>query len=260
MPRRKKVVIGNWKMGPATLEEARSIFLSIRRAASSFRKTDVVICPSFVQMQPLSRLSNPKLQVGVQDVFFEAEGFFTGEVSAAQARNAGARYALCGHSERRVLGESAEQVAKKFSLILKAGMTAVLCIGEHERDRDGNFFSYLKDQILSGFSKIARQSISRSVILAYEPIWAIGRSSLEAMKPADVLQTTIYIRKVVNDAFGSRIAQALPILYGGSVTAENAGMIVSEGGVDGLLVGRQSLEPKGFITMLRNIDSGNVLR
>ena len=255
MARGKKLIVGNWKMNPPTVEEAKTIFSKIKRAAARLRHTEVVICPSDLHIVPLTKLSQrSKVVIGVQDVFWEDQGFFTGQISPAMARNAGARYAIVGHSEKRKLGETNEQVSLKLEVTVRDGLRAIVCVGEKARDREGLFFEELKNQILATLVHIPRGAFAHSVIVAYEPLWEIGRKDFQAMKVTDVHEISIFIRKVLNDAFGSE-ASRVPILYGGSVSSNNAAAIVHEGGIEGLLVGRQSLDAAAFSAILKQVDS-----
>lgn len=260
MQKRRKLIVGNWKMGPRTPEEAKLIFSKIKRAVLRLRKTEVVICPSHVHLPLLTKLSSRTgVSLGVQDVFWEAQGSFTGEISAAMAKNAGAAWVIVGHSERRMLGDTNSEVALKFEACLREGLSAIVCVGEKTRDRNGAFYEELKVQILETFSHAPKALLARKAVIAYEPLWAIGRSDFQAMKPSDIHETSIFIRKVINDAFGASVSE-LPILYGGSVSPENAWAIVHESGVDGLLVGRQSLLPQAFCDILTSVEKGHAKR
>ncbi len=255
MTRKKKLIVGNWKMNPQTLEEAKTIFSKIKRTVSRLRKTEVVICPSDLHLATLAKLSGrSKLSLGVQNVFWEDQGFFTGQISPAMARNVGAKYALVGHSEKRKLGETNEQVALKLEAIVRDKLFGILCVGEQERDKDGNFFSELRGQITSSLARVPAEFVSSSLILAYEPVWEIGRADLKAMKPMEVHETSIFVRKILHDMYGRNIAETVPVLYGGSVSPDNAEAIVHDGAVDGLLVGRTSLNSADFTELLLNVD------
>lgn len=255
MRRRKSILIGNWKMNPVTVAEAKRIFSGIKRVAAGAKRVSVIVCPSDIHLYPIALLAaKGKVALGVQDVFWEDRGFFTGQVSPAQAFDAGARFAIVGHSERRRLGDTNEQVAQKLASVVRDGMTAVLCVGELDRDRDGSYLSFLKDEITRSLSRVTAPVIGRSVLLAYEPVWEIGRRDLQAMKPQDIHETSIFLKKVLHDAYGAEVAQSVPVLYGGSVSPANAGTIVRDGGVDGLLVGRESLDPKDFGLIIKKLD------
>lgn len=241
-------------MNPESPEVARTIFLGIRRASQKLKRTQAVICPPAIFFGGLAKLASLKTAVGVQNLFWESKGPFTGEFSAVMAANAGARYAILGHSERRELGENSEMINKKILTAVNNGLIAILCVGEKERDAQGNYLSFIKQQLtvcLSGFQK---RDVG-NIVIAYEPVWAIGKSDQEAMKGGDVHEMLLYIRKILTEMFGREYSERVPILYGGSVSSQNTLDIVENGKIDGLLVGRQSLDPVQFKEILSIVDS-----
>jgi triosephosphate isomerase (TIM) len=257
MTKRKKIIVGNWKMNPKTAEEAKKNFSKIKRLAVKYDSVLTIICPSEIHLMSLVKISGKgAVRLGVQDVFEEDQGLFTGQVSSAMAYDAGARYAIVGHSEKRRLGETNEQVAKKIGVVVRDGLVTILCVGEKERDRDGNYLGFLKSEILESLGGVSRSDLASRIIIAYEPIWEIGRPDMQTMKPGDIHSMSIYIKKILNDAFGNEAAMEVPILYGGSVGSDSARIVVYDGEVDGLLVGRQSLDPEAFGLILKNINDG----
>lgn len=253
---KKKIIVGNWKMNPETSARAREIFSTISRRAKKFKQLEVVICPPAVYLglfKKSSAKTGKNFSLGVQDIFWERSGPYTGEISPAMALSLGASFAIVGHSERRARGETDLVVSKKALAAARAGLRAIVCVGERERDAGGAYFEFLKNQIKGSLAG-ARPRDLRRVLIAYEPLWAIGKSFKEAMKPADVYEMSLFIKKVLTDLFGKDAALAAPILYGGSVNFENAGLIVKEGEVEGLLVGRESLDPENFTKLLRTIN------
>ena len=239
-------------MNPETILEAKRIIKEIRKTSALLTRTDVAICPSLVHANlVLSAKSKAPLELGIQNVYHEESGAFTGEISAPMVRDLGASYVIVGHSERRAMGETDEIVSKKARSVIDAGMTAVVCVGEKVRDAQGAHLDPLRDQIKNSLAGITKKS-SKYIVLAYEPIWAIGAK--EAMDPAVVQEMAIFIRKILSDMYGQDEASSIKILYGGSVNFRNASDIVSRGGVDGLLVGRESVNPPGFVELLRVID------
>lgn len=247
--RGKKLIVGNWKMNPTTLAEARRIFGAAKRSAAKIRRAEAVICPPFLYLTTLAKSAKNarNLALGVQDIFWEIAGSYTGEISPTMVLNSGAKYAIVGHSERRVLGELDNQVAKKAVLALKLGLRPIVCVGESVRDEKGEYLGFLKNQIRNSLQGIT-EKLLENLIIAYEPVWAIGGK--EAMKPEQVEETGIFIRKILADLYGQEAVMKLPILYGGSVDAKNAEAIVYQGNVQGLLIGRQSLEPESFRAIL----------
>lgn len=254
---KRKLVIGNWKMNPDSLAEAKRIIKEVRRKTAGLTSTDVVACPPFlyvsllVSTRSLSK-STGQLLPGAQNVSTEERGSFTGEVSALMLRDLGVSHVIVGHSERRAMGETDEIVARKAVSVIEAGMTAVICVGEKIHDAQGEYLQPLKDQIKISLGKINRKYV-KYIVMAYEPLWAIGAK--EAMDPAVVQEMTIFIKKILSDMYGQDEAASVLILYGGSVNFRNAGDIVSKGGVDGLLVGRESVNSSGFVELLKVVDA-----
>lgn len=256
MKKIKRIVVGNWKMNPIDAEKAKEIVKGIQSAAQKVKNVSAVICPPFVYLEEAVKyISKSKakssISIGAQDVFWEAfEGSFTGEVSPVMLKNAGVKYIIVGHSERRELGENDEMVAKKVAAVLKEDLIAILCVGEKERDENGTYFEFLRQQIRASLAKTQKRYVG-NLIIAYEPIWAIGKSEYEAMKSKDVHQMVIFIKRILTDMYGAEEAAQVPILYGGSVSPRNTLDIVGGGEVQGLLVGRQSLDPESFSEILK---------
>jgi len=244
----KKLVVANWKLNPSTLEEADRIIKIISRA--KITGATLVVCPPAVF---LGRFTSRKMSLsfGVQDIFYETAGAFTGEYSALMAKSTGARFAIVGHSERRAYGETNKIVAKKVEASLKAKLGTILCVGEKERDTHGHYLSYLKAQIDESLEGVSKNHID-GLIIAYEPLWTIGERSRGAMEARDLHETALFVRKVLHDYFGKK-ALSIPILYGGSVDSENARTLIIDGQVDGLLIGRESIKPEHFLKIARSV-------
>ena len=236
----KKIVVANWKMNPENEEAAKRIFLYTKKISKKIRKTDIIVCPPFVYLPLLSSFAR-KVSLGAQDVFWEENGSYTGEVSARMIKGVGAKYVIIGHSERRALGDSDEIINKKIKAALNTGLSVILCVGEKERDPHGAYLEFLSNQIHLSLGKVSKKEFS-SIMVAYEPIWAIGAKSYKAIDGQELHETALFIRKTLSDMYGYTEAMDTPILYGGSVNAKNANEILTEGGVQGFLVGRQSLE------------------
>lgn len=248
----KKLIIGNWKMNPATLEEAKGIAQRTRRAAGALQRTEVVACPPFVYISAIaSKGEDDALVLGAQSVSYEQTGPHTGEVSVAMLKDLGVKYVIAGHSEERTRGDSDEMVAKKVKAIVEAGIQAVLCVGEKERDENGAYLETLKEQIKRSLDGVPANK-AKSIVLAYEPVWAIGAK--EAMVPEQVNEMGIFVRKVFSDIFSADQAHKAVVLYGGSVNSRNAAEIIKVGEVDGLLVGRESVNTPGFVELLKAVD------
>lgn len=251
MKKQKKLVVGNWKMNPLTVGEAKEIAGSVKKVMNSVRKTEVVLCPPFVYLGTLSKFKKGSLFLGAQNVHNEVSGSFTGEVSFSQVSEFGVDYVIIGHSERRKMGETDEIVNKKVKAVINSKMNAIVCIGESVRDHGGEYFDFIKNQIILALKDVSKKAIE-NVVIAYEPIWAIGAK--EAMSSRDLHEMSIFIRKVLKDLYGP-FADDVRILYGGSVDKGNAESLVKEGNVSGLLVGRESLKTKNFIELIKAVDS-----
>lgn len=251
MSKKKKLLVGNWKMNPETLDTAKSIVASVKRGMKKVTKTELVICPPFPFLSSL-KVTDKNISLGAQDVFWERAGSFTGEVGLPMLDDVGVASVIIGHSERRAMGETDDMVNKKVKIALSSGMRVILCIGEKERDSQGHFLALIKNQIVGALAKVDKKYIL-DLIVAYEPVWAIGKSDQDAMKGDSMHEMTIYIKKILSEMFGQDIGKTVPVLYGGSVSTANAEDIVKNGRVDGLLVGRQSLNPKEFIEIAQII-------
>lgn len=240
-------------MNPATRDEADKIAKGVSKAGAKFSKTMAVMCPPALYLATVAKLADKKkVFAGVQNISTEPKGSFTGEISAAMAKNAGALYAIIGHSERRKMGETNAQVNKKVHLALQNKLTPIMCIGEDTRDDEGKYLSHIKDQLKEGLVEIPEANLGK-IIIAYEPVWAIGASA--AMSAHEVHQMTIFITKSLMEIYKTRTRIKISVLYGGSVDPTNAFGILTEGEVDGLLVGRQSLDPAAFAEILRIANS-----
>ena len=250
----KKIVIGNWKMNPLTLKDAEKLFDSIAKSISRIKKTEVVICPPFIYLSELAKTQTSKIKLGAQDAFWADIGAFTGEVSPAMLYNIGAKYVILGHSERRVLGESNSDINKKLKESLNAGLRPILCVGERVRDESHGYFNLVKTQLEECLAGISKNSISK-IIIAYEPIWAISTTiNHRDATPADSQEMAIFIRKILADKFSSQ-AYKVKVIYGGSANEKDAKDFLRNGGVDGLLPGRASLNPNKFAEIVKVAES-----
>jgi len=251
-PQTKKLIVANWKMNPESLKEAKKLFTIIKKKNFNTRKLIAVICPPYLFESDLAmNYSGGKYKFGFQDIHFESDEKSTGEISTEMAKNSKVEYVIIGHSERRYNGETNDLVSKKINKTIKSGMTPIVCIGEEERDEHGRYLRFIERQIFESLDGISKVNLAK-IVIAYEPIWAIGKgkSSVEAR---EIYQMTIFIKKILNNLVGKNIAMNIPILYGGSVDADNTKDIIEMGEVDGLLVGRSSLNPHIFGDILNNL-------
>jgi len=239
------VLAGNWKMnqGPTAANAFLDVFLAAHAPRTD--RTVILFPPALTVAAVRSRLTErPDIRVGVQNVHAEEKGAFTGENSAAIAADAGAAFVLVGHSERRhVFGETDVESAKKCAKVVEHGMTPVLCVGEKIEQREhGETEQVVLHQLRTGLSMLDHDAI-RDVIIAYEPVWAIGTG--RTATPDDAAAVHRVIRAALVELVGDA-ARDIPILYGGSVTAVNASALLSADEVDGVLVGGASLDPAGW--------------
>jgi triosephosphate isomerase len=252
---RKRLVIGNWKQYIETAEAAGDFARALKRKTRGLSGVDVAVAVPAPFIAGISKVfeSSP-VRVGAQSVsgvgsFDSAQDkAHTGEMSAAMARSAGASFALIGHSERRALGDTNEVVHQQFVAAAQAGLVPVLCVGEREHTDDGAHFSVVAEQLVSALR--GAQSLASKLVVAYEPVWAIGKHADAAPSPASVREMIIFIRKTLADVLTRQAALRAPVLYGGAVEPENAPALIAESGVSGLLVGHASVSLDKFIAIL----------
>jgi len=255
--RGKRVVVANWKMHPETSGEAVREFEAIRKVGAKATHVQTVICPPYIYIDPMQKkVTGHRVVLGAQDCHWEREGSFTGEVSPYQLAKIGVEYVILGHSERRALGESDEMISHKVTNALKAGLKVILAVGETKRDPQGAFIDTLKKQIKQSLDKVPRKYLL-NLIVCYEPVWAISshaKSGFHGESPEDMFEMAIFVRKVLGGIAGRDLAAKIPVLFGGSVDVKNAESYLAEGGVDGFLVGRASLDPKSFKEIIKIAD------
>jgi triosephosphate isomerase len=245
---RRPVLAANWKMnnGPS---EARAFIAAFTARWTPHSDRTVIFFPPAIALTTVVHALGGRtdLGVGVQNIWTEDKGAFTGENSAPIAKSAGARYALVGHSERRhVFGETDAQTAKKCAVAVRNGLTPMLCVGELLAEREaGTTTDVVLRQLEAGVSELTPDAIA-SMAIAYEPVWAIGTG--RTATPADASAVHTAIRALVATKLGQR-ASEVPILYGGSVNTGNAKSLLSTPGIDGLLVGGASLDVDGWATI-----------
>ncbi|MBP9711858.1 MAG: triose-phosphate isomerase [Candidatus Pacebacteria bacterium] len=244
----KKIIVGNWKMNPPTQKEAEKLFSSIARGILRLKNAEVVVAAPYIYLPALKKISK-KLALGAQDAFAGDVGAFTGEVSMGMLARLGVKYVLVGHSERRALGETNIDINKKLKGALSSELLPILCVGESLRDENHSYFNLVKTQIEECLAGISKNSIER-IIIAYEPVWAISTTPDRKDATAALsMEMVIFIRKVLSDKFGSEAAR-VKIIYGGSVNEKDAEEFLRDGGIDGLLPGRASLDSKKFLKII----------
>ena len=247
---RTPLVIGNWKMH-GTLAEARALAGGIREGLKRPRGVQVVVCPPFTALAAVAEvLAGSLIQLGAQTCHHEPAGAHTGEIAPPMLVELGCRWVLLGHSERRKeVGESDAVINVKLRAALAHGLTPVLCVGETaEERRQGLTFTTVEGQLRAGLAGVAAEPLGK-VALAYEPVWAIG-TGVNAT-PGQAGEVHGYLRGLLSELASKEVAQAVRILYGGSVKAENVDGLVAEAEIDGALVGGASLNAAGFIAIVK---------
>ena len=248
---RKPIIAGNWKLNK-TIKEAVELVTLLKRNIRDAASVDVVVCPPFTALSDLSEiLMDTDIRLGAQDLFWEEKGAFTGEVSAALIKDAGASYVIVGHSERRqFFHETHETVNRKTKAALKAGLMPIVCVGEILAEREsGKTLEVLETQLKGAFAELTVQDMAK-VILAYEPVWAIGTGKVAT--PAQAEEAHAFIRKWIGSRFDQDTASRIRIQYGGSVKADNIAQLMREEDIDGALVGGASLEAQSFSDIVKN--------
>ena len=247
---RTKLIAANWKMWK-TPAQARDFVQAFLPLVAGHTRDEMVLCPPFVCIPAVvDALRGSNIRLGAQNMFWEREGAYTGEVSASMLLAAGCTHVILGHSERRqYFGETDESVNKRLKAAIAAGLIAIVCIGELLEHREGGQTdAVLERQCAGAFAGISAANAARFTI-AYEPVWAIGTG--KTATPQIAADAHRVIRAQAQRAFGAEAAQNLRILYGGSVKPENAASLLSEEEIDGALVGGASLDPKSFAAIVR---------
>ena len=248
----KSIIVANWKMKPASFREAKRLFDATKKVAEKCPAISLIVAPPALYLRDLaSGYRGKRISFAIQNAHAEASGAYTGEFSLAQARDAGASYVLVGHSERRAMGETDEDTQKKVSAALKAKMTPILCVGESLRAQGGEHFNIVAEQLRVGLRDVPPEKITK-VILAYEPVWAIGGET--TMSPRDMHTMAIFIRKTIVGIYGD-VGHKVKILYGASVGEKNASAMVREAHVHGFIVGHVSTDAERFAALLKVIQN-----
>jgi triosephosphate isomerase len=246
---RKKIVAGNWKMYK-TPGEAVSLVTQIIASPPPRSDRDVVICPAFTALSRVSQLlKGSRIKLGAQNLHWEKEGAYTGEVSAPMLRELGCEYVIVGHSERRqYFGEDDSLVARKLGAVLAEGMTPILCVGERLEEREASRTeSVLESQVKGALGNFDARQL-QGLVVAYEPVWAIGTGKTATSEMA--VQTHRFIRTLLGNMFGLPFAEETRIQYGGSVKPDNASELLKEPEIDGALVGGASLKADSFLRIV----------
>ena len=248
---RRKVIAGNWKMNN-DLKETQNLLSKLTSGISMDNLScDVIVCPPFTSLlEAHTLLRDTKIRLGAQNMYFESSGAFTGEISASMLKSVGCEYVILGHSERRnIFGETDELINYKIKKANASGLKPIFCVGELLEEREaGVTEKVIEKQIKSGLKDISPEEMG-NMIIAYEPVWAIGTGKTASPEQAEEVHK--FIRNLINDKYGASISDKIIIQYGGSVNNKNARELLSQKDIDGALVGGASLKADSFIEIIQ---------
>ncbi len=247
---RKRIIAGNWKMNKS-VAESKDLATDIKRELGDCRDVDVVICPPFTSLQVVGEaIDNTQIKFGAQNMHWESDGAYTGEISANMLRSIYCHYVILGHSERRCyFGETDEIVNKKTKAALAANLIPIVCIGETLEERQSEKHKMVvKAQLEGSLAGISAEDIKR-IVLAYEPVWAIGTG--EVASPEQAQDMHAFIRSVLVEIANAEIASGVRIQYGGSMKPSNAAELLSQPDIDGGLIGGAALDARSFVELIK---------
>ncbi|MDD3375327.1 MAG: triose-phosphate isomerase [Candidatus Omnitrophica bacterium] len=248
---RKIIIAGNWKLNK-TISEAVELASGIKKEAAGITNVDIVVCPVFTALSEVKKVvAGSNVGLGAQDLYWEDSGAFTGEVSVPLLKDAGCQYVIIGHSERRqYFGETNETVNNKVKAALAGGLIPIVCVGENLEQREANkAFDVVKDHVensLKGFSA----DEMKKIIIAYEPVWAIGTGKTASPEQAQEIHS--FIRGLLKEMHNEEVAQSVRLQYGGSVKPDNAKELMGQKDIDGALVGGAALKIDSFLGIIKN--------
>ena len=247
---RKPIIAGNWKMNN-TIKEAVELVNGLKRELSNVEIVDIVVCPAFTALSDVNEITmDSNIALGAQNIFWEANGAFTGEIAPNMLVDAGCKYVIIGHSERRqYFAETNETVSKRIKAALSVGLKPIVCVGEVLAEREaGKTFDVIKNHITGSLAGLSNDDM-RSIVLAYEPVWAIGTGKTATKEQAQEVHK--YIRGLLKELFNDEVASEIRIQYGGSVKPENIKELILQEDLDGALVGGASLKIDSFSAIVK---------
>jgi len=247
---RRPIIAGNWKMNK-TITEALELVRSLNMGLKDVKDVDILVCPPFTALHSVSQaIDGSNIKLGAQNLCWEEKGAFTGEVSAWMIKDTHCEYVIIGHSERRnIFKEKNAQINKKIKTALKAGLIAIICVGEKLPERkEGKTFDIVDDHVQGALDGLSADDL-KNVIIAYEPVWAIGTGQVAT--PDQAQEVHKFIREMIANNFGKDVADNLRIQYGGSVKPDNVKSLITQPDIDGALVGGASLKAESFIQLVR---------
>ncbi|MCK4591959.1 triose-phosphate isomerase [Candidatus Parcubacteria bacterium] len=243
-----KYIVANWKMNPVSFDEADNLIKTIKKGIKKSDSISVVICPPTVYLSKIK--VNSDFELGVQNIFWEDKGAYTGEISAMMVKNLKVNHIIIGHSERRkYLNETDEMVNLKVQSVIKNNLISILCIGETIKEKQQDRTSeVIITQLEEALKNVELQVLNCNLQIAYEPIWAIGTG--ETPSANEIMSACLLIKKTISNLYGRETAEKIPILYGGSVNSKNAFDFIDKTGMDGLLIGGASLNGSEFVRIV----------
>ncbi len=248
---RKPVIAGNWKMNK-TIKEAIELVNSLKRELIDIQEVELIVCPVYTALSDVSDLLiDSNISLGAQNVYWESSGAFTGEISTAMLKDAGCKYVIIGHSERRkYFNETDETVNKRIKAAQSVGLTPIFCVGETLEEREADkTIDVVKKQLAGGLEGLEKDALL-NLIIAYEPVWAIGTG--KTATPEQAQEVHSFIRSWLVENCSEEIGESLRILYGGSVKPANIKELMRQGDIDGALVGGASLDSSSFVEIVKN--------
>lgn len=248
---RKIIIAGNWKLNK-TSQEAIELVNGLNRELVDVTSVDIVVCPPFTALTEVSDvLTDSNIDLGAQNLYWEDSGAFTGEVSAPMLKAVGAKYVIIGHSERRqFFGETNATVNKRLKAALKHKLIPIVCVGENLQEREANkTFDVIRDHVEGSLAGLSEEEI-KGLVIAYEPVWAIGTGKTATSAQAQEVHK--FIRELLTKMTSHEVAQAVRIQYGGSVKPENTAELIGQEDIDGALVGGASLKADSFSAIVKN--------
>lgn len=243
----KPLIVLNWKNHPASWKEAKELFKATQKAVDKSRSLTLIVAPPTIYLREIAAgYKGKRIAFAAQGVHWDEEGGHTGEMTVAQAYDAGVSHVLIGHAERRARGETPDDTRRLLTAALQHDLIPILCVGELERSHEGEHFAFIREQLRIAFSDVSPTKMAK-VIIAYEPVWAIGAE--EPMSPREMHEMSIFIRKTIHDLYG-KVGLSLHVLYGGAIDHRSAGQMLGLGDVQGLLVGRASADSEKVLSLL----------
>jgi len=245
------LIVANWKAYVENSEKAGKLVAVSKRLARTARGT-IVLAPPAPLLGMFAQKNKTRVAFSAQDVSLTTGGAKTGEATAQTYAAAGATYAIIGHSERRAAGDTDTIVAEKLAHALAAGLTPILCVGEQERDREGRYLGFIREEITAALTGLTHKERAQ-VIIAYEPLWAIGKTAAAAIGPEDLAEMVLYIRKVLAELLSGKQATHALVLYGGSVEPANVRDLARTAQVNGFLIGHASVDAQIFSALVKEL-------